>query len=204
MPRCLVSMRELMEMIDFKNRLFQFQETQLPERKQVLLTVLLILLFCLLLYHGLFRSRWEKEDRLEEQIQQLNAELNSSETVGLTWETQEKQRKLLVDVSSTLPLINVDAESLSVRIRELFQQNSLELEQEDFHQENSRASQTWKVSFIAEGHFKGIQDFLEALRALEEPFLISRLQLQNLNVDSPNPFLSIELELTQVIGDEQS
>ena len=34
-----------MEMIDFKNRLFQFQETQLPERKQILLTVLLILLF---------------------------------------------------------------------------------------------------------------------------------------------------------------
>ena len=86
----------------------------------------------------------------------------------------------------------------------MFQQNSLEPEQEDFHQENSRASKTWKVSFNAEGRFKGIQDFLEALRALDEPFLISRLQLQNLNVDSPNPFLSIELELTQVIGDEQS
>ncbi len=39
---------------------------------------------------------------------------------------------------------------------------------------------------------------------VDEPFLISRLQLQNLNVDSPNPFLSIELELTQVAGDEQS
>ena len=136
-------MRESMEMIDFKNRLFQFQETQLPERKQVLLTVLLILLFCLLLYHGLFRSLWEKADRFVGQTQKLKAELNSSETVGLTWETLEKQRKLLVDVSSTLPLINVDAESLSVRIRELFQQNSLELDQEDFHQENSRASKTW-------------------------------------------------------------
>ncbi|MEC8844107.1 MAG: hypothetical protein VXX42_09015, partial [SAR324 cluster bacterium] len=191
-------MRESMEMIDFKNRLFQFQETQLPERKQILLTVLLILLFCLLLYHGLFRTRWDKEDRFEDQIQKFKAELNSSETVGLTWETLEKQRKLLVDESSTLPLIKVDAESLSVRIRELFQQNSLELEQEDFHQENSRASQTWKVSFIAEGHFKGIQDFLTVLRTMNVPFLISRLQLQNLNVDSPNPFLSIELELTQV------
>ena len=204
MPRSLVSKKELMEMIDFKNRLFQFQETHLPERKQVLLTVLLILLFCLLLYHGLFRSRWEKEDRLEDQIQQFEAELNSPETAGLTWETLEKQRKLLVDESSTLPLIKVDAESLSVRIRELFQQNSLELEQEDFHQENSRASKTWKVSFIVEGRFKGIQDFLEVLKTQNEPFLISRLQLQNLNVDSPNPFLSIELELTQVIGDEQS
>ena len=191
-------------MIDFKNRLFQFQETHLPERKQVLLTVLLILLFCLLLYHGLFRSRWEKEDRLEDQIQQFEPELNSPETAGLTWETLEKQRKLLVDESSTLPLIKVDAESLSVRIRELFQQNSLELEQEDFHQENSRASKTWKVSFIAESRFKGIQDFLEALSALDELFLISRLQLQNLNVDSPNPFFGIELELTKVIGDEQS
>ena len=165
---------------------------------------MLILLFCLLLYHGLFRSRWEKEDRLEDQIQQFKAELNSPETVGLTRETLKKQRKLLVDESSTLPLIKVDAESLSVRIRELFQQNSLELEQEDFHQENSRASKTWKVSFIAEGRFKRIQDFLDALRTLDEPFLISRLQLQNLNVDSPNPFLSIELELIQVIGDEQS
>ena len=84
MPRSLVAMRELMEMIDFKNRLFQFQETQLPERKQILLTVLLILLFCLLLYHGLFRTRWEKEDRLEDQIQQFKAELNAPETVGLT------------------------------------------------------------------------------------------------------------------------
>ena len=130
--------------------------------------------------------------------------MNSSENVGLTWENLEKQRKLLIDESSTLPLIKVDAESPSVRIRELFQQNSLELDQEDFHQENSRASKTWKGSFIAEGRFKGIQDFLEALRALDEPFLISRLQLQNLNVDSPNPFLSIELELTQVVGDEQS
>ena len=129
--------------------------------------------------------------------------MNWSETFGLTWETLEKQRKL-IDESSTLPLIKVDAESLGIRIRELFQQNSLELEQEDFHQENSRASKTWKVSFIAEGRFKGIQEFLEALRALDEPFLISRLQLQNLNVDSPNLFLSIELELTQVIGDEQS
>ena len=118
-----------MEMIDFKNRLFQFQETHLPERKQVLLTVLLILLFCLLLYHGLFRTRWEKEERLEDQIQQLKAELNSTETAGLNWETIEKQRKFLVDESRTLPLIKVDAESLSVRIRELFQQNSLELEQ---------------------------------------------------------------------------
>ena len=117
-----------MDLIDFKNRLFQFQETQLPERKQILLTVLLILLFFLLLYHhGLFRSRWEKEERLNGQIQQLKAELNSPETVGLTWEAIEKQRKLLVDESSTLPLIKVDAESLSVRIRELFQQNSLEL-----------------------------------------------------------------------------
>ena len=204
MSRSLVSMKESMEMIDFKNRLFQFQETHLPERKQILLTVLLILLFCLLLYHGLFRTRWDKEDRFEDQIQKFKAELNSSETVGLSWEIIEKQRKLLVDESRTLPLIKVDAESLGVRIRELFQQNSLELEQEDFHQENSRASKTWKVSFIAEGRFKGIQDFLEALRALDEPFLISRLQLQNLNVDSPNPFLSIELELTQVIGDEQS
>ena len=130
--------------------------------------------------------------------------MNSPETIGLSWKIIEKQRKLLVDESSTLPLINVDAESLSVRIRELFQQNSLELDQEDFHQENSRASKTWKVSFIAEGRFKGIQNFLEAFRALDEPFLISWLQLQNLNVDSPNPFLSIELELTQVIGDEQS
>ena len=197
-------MRESMEMIDFKNRLFQFQETHLPERKQVLLTVLLILLFCLLLYHGLFRTRWEKEERLEDQIQQFKAELNSSETVGLSWEIIEKQRKLLVDESRTLPLIKVDAESLGVRIRELFQQNSLELEQEDFHQENSNASKTWKVSFIAEGRFKGIQDFLTVLRTMNVPFLISRLQLQNLNVDSPNPFLSIELELTQVIGDEQS
>ena len=34
-----------MELVDFKNRLFQFQETQLPERKQILLTVLLILIF---------------------------------------------------------------------------------------------------------------------------------------------------------------
>ena len=130
--------------------------------------------------------------------------MHSPETFGLNWETIEKQRKLLIDESSTLPLIKVDAESLSVRIRELFQQNSLELDQEDFHQENSWVSKTWKVSFIAEGRFKGIQDFLEALRALDEPFLISWLQLQNLNVDSPNPFLSIELELTQVIGNEQS
>ncbi len=130
--------------------------------------------------------------------------MNSPETVGLTWETLQKQRKLLIDESSTLPPIKVDAESFSVRIRELFQQNSMELEQEDFHQENSRASQTWKVSFIAEGHFKGIQDFLTVLRTMNVPFLISRLQLQNLNVDSPNPFLSIELELTQVVGDEQS
>ena len=84
LPRCLVSMRESMEMIDFKNRLFQFQETHLPERKQVLLTVLLILLFCLLLYHGLFRDRWEKEDRFQDQIRQFKAELNSSETVGLS------------------------------------------------------------------------------------------------------------------------
>ena len=82
-----------MEMIDFKNRLFQFQETQLPERKQILLMVLLILLFCLLLYHGLFRTRWEKEERLEDQIQQLKAELNSPETVGLTWETPRKREK---------------------------------------------------------------------------------------------------------------
>ena len=72
-----------MEMIDFKNRLFQFQETHLPERKQVLLTVLLILLFCLLLYNGFFRTRWEKEERLEDQIKQLKAELNSPETDGL-------------------------------------------------------------------------------------------------------------------------
>ena len=128
-----------MEMIDFKNRLFQFQETHLPERKQVLLTVLLILLFCLLLYHGLFRSRWEKEERLEEQIQQFKAELHSPETFGLTWETLEKQRKLLVDESSTLPLIKVDAESLSVRIRELFQQNSLELDHKNFKQKIERA-----------------------------------------------------------------
>ena len=106
---------------------------------------MLILLFFLLLYHGLFRTRWEKEERLEDQIQQLNAELHSPETAGLNWETLEKQRKFLVDESSTLPLIKVDAESLSVRIRELFQQNSLELEQEDFHQENSSASKTWKV-----------------------------------------------------------
>ena len=101
---------------------------------------MLILLFCLLLYHGLFRDGWEKEERLEEQIQQLKAELHSPETFGLTWETIEKKRKFLVDESRTLPLIKVDAESLSVRIRELFQQNSLELDQEDFHQENSRAS----------------------------------------------------------------
>ena len=193
-----------MGMIDFKNRLFQFQETQLPERKKILLTVLLLLLLFLLLYYGLFRTRWEKEERLEDQIQHLEAELSSPETAGLNWETIEKQRKLLVDESIILPLIKVDAETLSVLIRELFQQNSLELDQEDFHQENSRASKTWKVSFIAEGRFKGIQDFLDALRTLDEPFLIYRLQLQNLNVDSPNPFLSIELELTQVIGDEQS
>ena len=80
----------------------------------------------------------------------------------------------------------------------------MELEQEDFHQENSRASKIWKVSFVAEGRYKGIQDYLEALRNLNDPFLISRLQLQNLNVDSPNPFLSVELELIQVNGDEQS
>ena len=86
-------MRELMEMIDFKNRLFQFQETHLPERKQILLTVLLILLFCLLLYHGLFIDRWEKEDRFEDQIQQLKAELNSPETVGLTSETLENRER---------------------------------------------------------------------------------------------------------------
>lgn len=168
-------MRESIEVIDFKNRLFQFQETHLPERKQILLTILLILLFCLLLYHCLFRTRWDKEDPFEDQIQQFKAELNSSETVGLTWKTLEKQRKLLIDESRTLPLIKVDAESLTVRIRELFHQNSLELEQEDFHQENSRASKTWKALFIAEGRFKGIQEFLEALRALDEPFLISRL-----------------------------
>ena len=78
-------MRELMEMIDFKNRLFQFQETQLPERKQILLTVLLILLFCLLLYHGIFKTRWEKEKQLEDQIQIFKAELHSPETFGLTW-----------------------------------------------------------------------------------------------------------------------
>ena len=70
-----------MELVDFKNRLFQFQEIQLPDRKQILLTVLLIILFFLLLYHGLFRSRWEKEERLEDQIQQLKAELNSPETL---------------------------------------------------------------------------------------------------------------------------
>ena len=70
----------------------------------------------------------KKKDRLEDQIQHLKAELNSPETAGLNWETIEKQRKLLVDESSTLPLIKVDAESLSVRIRELFQHNSLELE----------------------------------------------------------------------------
>ena len=79
-----------MEMIDFKNRLFQFQETHLPERKQILLTVLLIFLFCLLLYHGFFRTRWEKEDRLEDQIQQFKADFNSPETVGLNWEAIEK------------------------------------------------------------------------------------------------------------------
>ncbi len=120
MPRCLVSMRESMEMIDFKNRLFQFQETHLPERKQVLLTVMLILLFCLLLCHGLFRTRWEKEERLEDQIHKFKAELHSPETFGLTWETIEKQKNLLIDESSTLPPIKVDAESLSFRIRELF------------------------------------------------------------------------------------
>ena len=58
-----------MELVDFKNRLFQFQEIQLPDRKQILLTVLLIILFFLILYHGLFRSLWEKEERLEDQIQ---------------------------------------------------------------------------------------------------------------------------------------
>ena len=130
--------------------------------------------------------------------------MHSPETVGLNLETIEKQKKFLVDESSTLPLFKVDAESLSVRICKLFQHNSLELEQEEFHQKNSRAPKTCKFSFIAEGRFKGTQDFLEPLKTLDEPFLISRLQLQNLNVDSPNPFLSIELELIQVIGDEQS
>ena len=79
-----------MELVDFKNRLFQFQEIQLPDRKQILLTVLLILLFFLLLYLGLFRSRWEKEERLNDQIQQLKAELHSPETVGLNSEIIEK------------------------------------------------------------------------------------------------------------------
>ena len=117
--------------------------------------------------------------------------MNSPETVGLSWEIIEKQRKLLVDESSTLPLIKVDAESLSVRIRELFQQNSLELEQEDFHQENSRASKTWKVSFIAEGRFKGIQDFLEALSALDEPFLLPQVTFAPLLFNSLHPVPSL-------------
>ena len=143
-----------MELVDFKNRLFQFHEIQLPDRKQILLTVLLILLFfCSFI---MVSSDPVGKERLDDQIQQFKAELNSPETVGLTWEIIEKQRKLLVDESSTLPLIKVDAESLSVRIRELFQQNSLELEQEHFHQENSYASKTWKVSFVAESRFKGI------------------------------------------------
>ena len=163
MPRSLVSMRESMEMFDFKNWLFQFQETHLPERKQVLLILLLILLFCLLLYHGLFRTRWEKKERLEDQIQQFKAELNSPETVGLSWEIIEKQRKLLVDVSSTLPLINVDAESLSVRKRELFQQHSMELEQEDFHQENSRASKTGRFHLSQRGASSESRIFLKDL-----------------------------------------
>ena len=47
-----------------------------------------------------------------------------------------------------------------------------------------------------------VQGFLKDLKVLEQSFLLSRLRLQNLQIDSRDPLLSLELELTQAIGDE--
>ena len=53
-----------------------------------------------------------------------------------------------------------------------------------------------------EGNFANVQGFLKDLKVLEQSFLLSRLRLQNLQIDSWDSLLSLELELTQAIVDE--
>ena len=43
---------------------------------------------------------------------------------------------------------------------------------------------------------------MKELKVLEHPFILTRFLLKNMQIDSRDPLLSLELELTQAIGDE--
>ena len=192
-----------MDFVDFKTQILHFREDKLSDPKPIILTVLLILLFGLMLYNGFFRTRWEKELRMENRLRVIQSELDFPGVAGLSKESNEKQRLILEIESRNFPVVKDYEETLSVRIRKLLQEHGLELQKEDVHQKNSISlSKPWRISFNAEGNFVNVQGFLKDLKVLEQSFLLSRLRLQNLQIDSRDPLLSLELELTKAIGDE--
>ena len=133
----------------------------------------------------------------------IKSELDVPGVAGLSKESIEMQRLILEIESRTSPRLKNNEEILRVRIRKLLQEYGLELQKEEVQQNNSLSSaKPWRISFNAEGDFVNVQGFLKELKVLEQPFLLSRLRLQNLQVDSRDPLLSLELELTQAIGDE--
>ena len=192
-----------MDFVDFKTQILHFREDKLSDPKPIILTVLLIILFGLMIYNGFFKTRWEKELRMENRWRVIKSELDVPGVAVFSKESIEKQKSLLGTESRTSPVLKYDEEILSTRIRKLLQENGLELQKEDVQKKNVRSSANpWRISFTAEGNFAHVQNFLKELKVLEQPFLLSRLRLQNLQVDSRDPLLSLELELTQAIGDE--
>ena len=192
-----------MDFVDFKTQILHFREDKLSDPKPIILTVLLIILFGLMIYNGFFNTRWEKELRMENRWRVIKSELDVPGVAVFSKESIEKQKSLLGTESRTSPVLKYDEEILSTRIRKLLQENGLELQKEDVQKKNFRSSANpWRISFTAEGNFAHVQNFLKELKVLEQPFLLSRLRLQNLQVDSRDPLLSLELELTQAIGDE--
>ncbi|HJL87337.1 MAG TPA: hypothetical protein QF623_09420 [SAR324 cluster bacterium] len=140
---------------------------------------------------------------MENRWRVIKSELDVPGVAVFSKESIEKQKSLLGTESRTSPVLKYDEEILSTRIRKLLQENGLELQKEDVQKKNFRSSANpWRISFTAEGNFAHVQNFLKELKVLEQPFLLSRLRLQNLQVDSRDPLLGLELELTQAIGDE--
>ena len=94
-----------MDFVDFKTQILHFREDKLSDPKPIILTVLLIILFGLMIYNGFFKTRWEKELRMENRLRVIKSELDVPGVAGFSKESIEKQKSLLGTESRTSPVL---------------------------------------------------------------------------------------------------
>ena len=170
-----------------------------PQKRQLILAGLILVLVSLIYYNFLLTPELKQKQQLTTQIQQIKTGLNQVKAANIKFIQENSFQSLEVREKALAQLFprKLGRADLLLMITKAIQQNGLQFEEQSFEESAEQdLIQNLKIRLIVRGEYTNLQQFLNQLNQSPRILLLEKLLLENPSPEKQNPKLRIEMVLS--------